>query len=122
MTWRCSDNSQKLRIKFYLADIFTDRFLYQVFLRFPFGVVLLIFCLFDLFHQVAFTITMQPGLVAILAQFRGNVIFIYLEPCINKKACETTTNNRYNDKHGGKSVSHSSAAKLCTFIQFTTIQ
>jgi hypothetical protein len=59
-------------------------FLEKVFLRLPVFAVLFVFGLLYLFHEIAFAITMHPGLIAVFAKLSGNVIFIQLKTCVNK--------------------------------------
>ena len=61
-------------------------FLYQVLLRLAFSAVLFFLRLFYLFHQVALTVTMQPGFVAVLAKLAGDIVPVHFETCVDKKA------------------------------------
>jgi len=79
--------------EFYLAGAVAIGFLHQVFLCFALIGRLLVFRLFQLFHQVTMPVAMQPGFVPVLAKFGGNVIFVQLKTSVDKKAREAAAND-----------------------------
>ena len=83
---RDHDLPDQASIETHLRVVLAISFLYQVLLRLAFSAVLFFFCLFYLFHQVALTVAMQPGSVAVLAKFAGNIAPVHFETCIDKKA------------------------------------
>jgi len=101
-----SDYLQQLGVKLYFGDSFAIGFLYQVFLRFPLGVVLFVLSLFDLLHQVTLAVTVHPGPVTVLTKFRGNVAFIQLETGKNKKPREATAYDNNDEQYGCDFVLH----------------
>ena len=90
---RDHDLPDQASIETHLRVVFAISFLYQVLLRLAFSAVLFFFSLFYLFHQVAFTVAMQPGFVAVLAKFTGNVAPVHFETCVDKKARKTAADN-----------------------------
>ena len=90
---RDHDLPEQASIETHLRVALAISFLYQVLLRLAFSAVLFFFCLFYLFHQVAFTVTMQPGPVAVFAKFAGDVAPVHFETCVDKKARKTAADN-----------------------------
>ena len=86
-------------------------------MRFALISVLLVFGLFQFFHQVALAIAVQPGLVAVLAKFSGDVVPVQLEAGIDKEARKTAAYNAENKQYGGNPVLH--AAKVKPYGLFT---
>ena len=83
---RDHDLPDQASIETHLRVVLAISFLYQVLLRLAFSAVLFFLRLFYLFHQVTFTVAMQPGLVAVFAKLGGNVATVHFETCVDKKA------------------------------------
>ena len=83
---RDHDLPDQASIETHLRVVLAKSFLYQVLLRLAVSAVLFFFCLFYLFNQVAFTVAMQPRLVAVFAKFAGNIAPVHFETCVDKKA------------------------------------
>src|ERR1700744_1670739 len=95
-----SDYLQQLRVKLHIGDIAAKRLLYQVLLCFALRCVLFFFSLFDFFHQVTLTVTVQPGPVTVLTKLHSNVVFVELVPRVNKKPRKTTADDSDDEQYG----------------------
>jgi len=70
----------------------------QVFLRLAFGIILFVFGLLYLFHQVTFTVAMQEMLIAVFTQFGGNIALVQLESGVNEQPRVVNGEHRENQK------------------------
>ena len=102
--------------KFYLAGCLAIGFLYQALLCFAFVGALLFFGLFDFFHQIAFAVTMQPGLIAVLAKFGSNVVPVHFKTCIHNEARKTTAYHANYKQYGRNPVLHGCKGKMVFII------
>jgi len=103
------DYPEQAGVELYVRSCFAKRFLYQVLLRFPLGIVLFVLSLFDLFCQVTLTVTVQPWPVTVLTKLCGNVVFVHFEPGVNKKSRKTTANDSNDEQYSCDLVFHEQA-------------
>ena len=102
--------------EFYLLCRLEISFLHQVFLRFAlvgglFGVSFLQF-----FHEVAVTVAMQPGFIAVFAKLSGNIMPVKLETRINEEARKAAAYHANDEQQTCNAVFH--AAKVILSLIF----
>jgi hypothetical protein len=102
--------------EFDLACAFEESILYQALLCFALISGLLVFGLLQFFHQVTFAVAMQPGLIAVLAKFGGDVIPVQLEAGIDKKARKTTAYDANDKQYGCNPVLHGAKIAAPLFL------
>ena len=73
-------------MEYYVKRSQEKYFLEKIFLRLLGVTFFSILCGFNLFHEVAMPVTVQPGFIAVFAEVGGYVLFIQFKPCKNKIA------------------------------------
>jgi len=82
---RYKDYAQQYPVKFNPGGKRNKSLLEKIFLRLPFLALFPVFGLLYFFHEIAFAITVQPGLVAVNAKLAGNIVPVQLKTGVDKK-------------------------------------
>ena len=96
-------------MEFYSEWFGVEYLLNEALLRLAFFAFLTVFSLLQFFHEVALTVTMQPGFVAVFAKFGCYVLAIQLIACKNEVSLECGANQRSNKHICNKAFQHTPA-------------
>lgn len=89
-----TDNLQQGALKFNWITSGNKCFLEKIALGLALAVAVVVLGVLKLLHEVAFTVAMHPGFVAVFAKLGSDIVFVQFETRENKKAREMRREHR----------------------------